>query len=353
MKTAIIQGIIPHYREDFFKTLKKTIDFELYIYETNNSSKNMKFSELQTKQLKSKNIMNKLIYFNFIDLLKHHEVIILPGNMRLISVWILLILGKILNKKIILWGHGISVINYLKEEKKLNFIRVVFHKLASHTWLYTEREKEIWKHYIDDTKLTALGNSIDTKKIFDLPKLDKELLKKKYNISTKLNLIYCARFTKNRRIDLMIDLIKELKDENIGLIIIGDGDYKPNFSDFEHVYDFGAVYDDVIKHELFTIADLYFQPAWTGLSIVEAMAYGKPIITFERTENILQCVEYAYIEHYYNGFIGKSILEIKNFLLNISVDTLRTLERNCKNTIIKELNTDNMVRSVTEVLKND
>lgn len=347
MKIAVVQGIIPHYREEFFLELSKIHDIDIYLYEKSNknSSKNMKLSSIEVKELNSKIIKNKLIYFDFIHLLKNYKTIILPANMRLISVWIILILGKFLNKKIILWGHGISVKNYLNEEKKLNPIRVFFHKLASHIWLYTEKEKSIWSKYINSFRVTALNNSIDTSKIINLPKLDKIYLKKMYNINTKINLIYCARFTQNRRIDLMLELIEKVKDKDIGFIIIGEGDYKPDFNKFKNVHDFGAIYEDAIKHELFTIADFYYQPAWTGLSIVEAMAFQKPIITFKRSKDILQCVEYDYIINKYNGFIVNTNEEIIEIILKIDDEEITLLRKNCKETVLNKLNINQMVKN--------
>lgn len=355
MKIAIVQGILPHYREDFFIGLSNTFDIDIYLYEKDNkqASKNMKLSSLKVKELKSKNILNKFIYFQYLGLLKDYKTIVLPGNMKLLSVWILLVMGKLLNKNIILWGHGISVKNYLKEEKKLNPIRVFFHKLAAHSWLYTEKEKQIWENYIDSSKLTALNNTINTEKIINLPKLNKEELKNKYKINTKLNFIYCARFTANRRIDLMIELIEKVKEKDIGFIIIGEGDFKPNFSKYKKVYDFGAIYDDLKKHELFTIADLYFQPAWTGLSIVEAMAYSKPIITFKRTENILQCVEYSFIKNNTNGIVAKNINDLYHIVTSLTESDIEKLSDSTYKYAKYNLTIENMIKNSHKGIKFD
>ncbi len=353
MKIAILQPIIPHYRETLFKRLNKVFDIDLFIYKNQNDMKKNNFqnADLDYSHLNSFQFLGALIY-NFFPLMNpKYKVLILPGEIRSLSTWILLFLGKFTSKKIILWGHGISVKNYIEEEKKLLPIRVVFHKLADHIWLYTEKEKDIWSKYIDKDKITALNNSIDTKKILRLPVLNKEEMKKKYKISTNLNIIYCARFTANRRIDLMLEVIKKVEDKDIGFIIIGEGEYKPDFSNYKNVYDFGAVYDEDIKHELFTIADLYFQPAWTGLSIIEAMAYGKPILTFKRSENLLQCVEYGYIKPWVNGFIGKSVNELIEFIDNIAKEKLYNLQKSTKNFSKLNFGIERMVENAENSIK--
>ena len=80
------------------------------------------------------------------------------------------------------------------------------------------------------------------------------------------------------------------------------------------------------------IADIYFQPGWVGLSIVEAMAYGKPIFTFERSENTKQCVEYSYIKSSYNGLIFKDIDSCINTIANLGKDEIKRLGDNAKKT---------------------
>jgi len=349
MKLAILQPLIPHYREDFFKRLNKEFDIDLFVYTNQNvvEKDNFKNATLAYSKLGSLQLFGVLIY-NFFPLLHpKYKVLILPGEIRSLTTWILLFVGKLTSKKIILWGHGISVKNYIKEEKELLPIRILFHKLADHIWLYTEKEKAIWSKYINVNKITALNNTIDTKKILNLPFLNKQEIKDKYKIFTKLNLIYCARFTANRRIDLMLEVIKSVKDEDIGFIIIGEGENKPDFSKYEKVYDFGAVYDEDIKHELFTIADLYFQPAWTGLSIVDAMAYGKPILTFKRSNEVLQCVEYSYIQQGVNGFIANDVDEIIDYIENVTEDKLLNLQQSTLKFIESNLSIETLVNNAT------
>ena len=117
-------------------------------------------------------------------------------------------------------------------------------------------------------------------------------------------LIFCARFDNNyRRPDLLIETTERLDAGKYGFIIIGEGKNKPDFSKYKNVYDVGAIYDNKVKRELFAAADIYFQPGWVGLSIVEAMAYGKPVFTFRRSIKTLQCVEYCYIDEGMNGLL--------------------------------------------------
>ena len=164
-------------------------------------------------------------------------------------------------------------------------------------------------------------------------------------------MLFCARFNNpNRRIDLLLETIDKLDKKCFGFVIIGDGIYKPDFTQYANVYDFGAVYDINIKNDLFTLSDLYFQPGWVGLSIVEAMAYGKPICTFVRSKDTLQCVEYAYIVDGENGLIFSDMDYCITKLNSISSDDIIRMGNNAKELVKEKLSIFNMVENAISIL---
>lgn len=177
--------------------------------------------------------------------------------------------------------------------------------------------------------MVALNNTLtDVDKMMeyrsDLSVVD---LKKKYYITQDFILIFCARFGNNyRRVDLLLKAIEQLDAKRYGFVIIGAGKNKPSFLPYTNVYDFDALYDVTIKRELFALSDIYFQPGWVGLSIVEAMAYGKPVFTFKRSEEIKQCVEYSYLESGVNGMIFADIDECIEYINFISKEEIKKWE---------------------------
>ena len=349
LNIAILQPRVPNYREEFFEGINQKYDIELYAYLDEKTLKKnaVKEASIKVKKIAYFSFLKRIQVYNFFPLLNSkYQIIILSAEIRSISTWLLLFILKFTNRQVVLWGHGISIPRYLDEEKRLPKIKIIFHKLADQVWLYTDKEKELWSMYIDANKLISLNNTINTEQILDMPKLEKYVLKEKYNIKTEIVLIFCAKFsTPYRRTDLMIEIFRSLDSNKYSLIVIGDGQYKPDFSLFKNVYDFGAVYNNNIKNELFTISDLYFQPAWTGLSIVEAMAYGKPIVTLTRSTEIYQCVEYTYIKHLINGYIGKNKGDIIEFLKNITPSEIRTLQKSTIEFIQLNLKMDDMIHN--------
>lgn len=200
--------------------------------------------------------------------------------------------------------------------------------------------------------MVSLNNSIsEIDKIITSARTDDPLLRRRYGITQPIIFIFCARFTAMRRIDLLINAICLLPKENYGFIIIGDGDYKPDFSLYPNVYDFGMVYDRNLKDGLFRIADAYFQPAWVGLSIVEAMAYSLPVITFKRTDKILQCVEYSYIQDGINGLLlNKESPSYIDSLIILQKEDFKRMGNAARQFVLHNLSMSHMVSSALQTL---
>jgi hypothetical protein len=349
---AIVQPLVPSYRKPFFEGLREKVSFDLYVYYDEKFLKKNNFSPAGLPiQYLGKWRLGKAIFLNVFPLLKkQYKIIVLCAEMKLITNWLVLIFGRFFDKKVILWGHGFNACKYFKETEKIPLVKKVMYHLADGAWFYTGNEEKIWQNEIFNLKSVALNNTVEvslSNKSFSDSEIKK--IKDGHKIKNKFNFIFCARFNnKNRHIELLNQIINKVDKNKFGFIIIGDGKYKSDLIKSENVYDFGSIYDSETKSELFSLADVYFQPAWCGLSIVEAMAYGKPIFTFKRSEEILQCVEYGYIEHGVNGIIFKNINEMIVYLSNFSLDDIQRLSRNAKRFYREKLSMNSMISNAVE-----
>jgi glycosyltransferase involved in cell wall biosynthesis len=354
-KIALLHPYILHYREEFFEEMMKNYDLDIFCYEDPDKIKesNFKQANIITTAIQSIRIGPFLIYDPRVFLRTEYDVLVLMLNFTHITTWILLLTKFIHKKKIITWGHGISVKRYVNEEKNPSFLMRTLIKLSDGLWFYTKKEMMLWKKYYPNKLMVSLDNTISyIDNILNTPEIDKETLKQKYKINTAVNFIFCARFNEPaRRVDLLVTAINALRDRNFGFIIIGEGSLKPDFSRFSNVYDFGSVYEKEVKDDLFAISDIYFQPGWVGLSIVEAMAYGKPVFTFRRTQHHLQCVEYSYIIDTVNGLIFDSMDCFIETSFNISSDEITRMSRESKRLVSDELRSYNMVSNASVVLE--
>lgn len=350
-----LQPIIPHYREEFFYLLSKKVHQDIYIYENIKDAKESSFNISKTRfaQIHSKMFRGGILVYNPFTFIKgYYDCLVLMLNFTHITTWLLLLTKFLHRKKIILWGQGISVRRYLKEEKRPDWKLNLMIALADGVWFYMDKEKEQWQKLFPKKPMVALHNTLTgvDDMVRYVPKVSVEELKEKYGINQKVVFIFCARFTANRRVDLLLETINHLDPKKYGFVIIGAGESKPDFSIFDNVYDFGAVYDTAVKQELFALADIYFQPGWVGLSIVEAMAYGKPIFTFERSAETLQCVEYSYIHNWENGLIFNNIDECIDKIRSLSADDIKRMGNNARDYVANHLTIEQMVDNAIRVI---
>jgi len=352
MTIAIIQPLVPHYREAFLKKLsgKETIDIFVYLDDSSLDKGNFHAGDMLVKKLRSFCLGKVWIYSVFPLLFGRYKVIVLCGEMKLLSNWIILFFARFIGKEVILWGHGINARFYDHHVKRMPFLRKLMYRLADGAWFYTENERKIWQNIVPDLKSIALNNTIDVEPILNCNLTNrKDELKSKYSIQQEINFIFCARFNNaNRRADLLVKLIETLDANKYGFIIIGGGKPKPDFSKYVNVYDLGAVYDKQTKDELFSIADIYFQPGALGLSVVEAMAYGKPVFTLKRSDEISHGVEYGYIQNDYNGIIVQCLGELCGYIEGMEMYQIEKLGQNARDYVRKNLTMENMVANAVK-----
>lgn len=355
-RIAILQPEVPHYRDDFFKYISQNTELaDLYTYNSPKKISSQGFCQGSNKTCHIPNAQIKgfLFYNPFRLLFRGYDTLVLMLHFAHITTWLLLLTKFIHRKRIILWGQGISVKRYIREEKKPDRKLKWQMALADGVWIYMEKEAEQWRKIFPNKPIVALNNTLSgTKEMTEYkPDVPKCELKYKYHITQEYLLIFCARFENNyRRTDLLVETIERLDAAKYGFIIIGAGKNKPDFSRYDNVYDFGAVYDTNVKRELFYMADLYFQPGWVGLSIVEAMAYGKPICTFVRSEETKQCVEYSYIKENENGMIFTDMDDCVNRITSQRHADFLRLGENARNMVAKKLTPERMAENALQIM---
>ncbi|MHB8545072.1 MAG: glycosyltransferase, partial [Leptospirales bacterium] len=100
-------------------------------------------------------------------------------------------------------------------------------------------------------------------------------------------LFLLGRLNSARRVDMLLDAMRCLKDRGLApsLVIVGDGSERQRLSDMaahlglDHVFFEGAIYDDLTLSKYFMVSDIFVNPALSSLAIKMAMAFGRPVIT--------------------------------------------------------------------------
>ncbi len=181
-------------------------------------------------------------------------------------------------------------------------------KLVDATVNYTDAAKEIIPSYgFDKNKIFVTTNSPDTDLIFEAA----EKIKSMPPVLQKNNfrIVHIGRLVKWKKTHQLIDAIALLQQDfpEIELIIIGKGKEEDNLRKQakqlgieKHVRFLGGIYDNETLGRYLNISSIYVLAGMGGLSINQAMAFGKPVIcsTADGTETRL-------VKDGYNGFYFK------------------------------------------------
>jgi len=170
--------------------------------------------------------------------------------------------------------------------KFLAYLRKIYFKLVDAHIYYTEDAIDIVKTYgVPEEKIFVSYNSPDTDYLFSI--YDQILNEDHILPQNSFRLLHIGRLVKWKRVDLLIDAFKIIKDKykNAELVIIGNGPEKEILEEKasslnlkESVTFTGAIYDSKIVGKYLLSSQIYILAGMGGLSINEAMCFGKPVI---------------------------------------------------------------------------
>lgn len=202
--------------------------------------------------------------------------------------WIGAILARVMGKRVIFWGHG-----YLaRPTGRVGLLRRALNSLPHVHMFYGRWARQFaietgW----DPSKLHVIGNSLDlaaqvkqraTVTPDELQKLRGEWFKR-----PELPVAFCsARIHQNKRLDMLVDALAILRREGVeaNLLLVGDG---PARADLESrakaagidAHFAGACYDEAKIARYVSASDLTVSPGFLGLTAMQSMAFGVPVIT--------------------------------------------------------------------------
>ena len=154
-------------------------------------------------------------------------------------------------------------------------------------------------------KVLAANNTIN---FTDFPEItdSKEDIKKELGIPFKNIVLAVGRMAVDggrKRVDILIDMFRDLDRKDIGLVLVGSGmtpELKSRINPDNTVY-LGEVHDpeNIKISKIFKMADIFCLPEHVGLGINQAFYFGLPIVTMEGN----QPPEIGYLRNGRNGFI--------------------------------------------------
>lgn len=295
IKISLQQPSIPTYRRPFFEKLNQKIDLHLY-YGYNGVPSDLPdnidkhFYPLRIFDFKIFNIKWHLAQIKAVT--RKNDAIILSWDVQYLTLWLALLKGFLLNKPLILWGHGYSKNDSFLKRKIRNIPAHLVKAIILYDFHTAEGLKKIKGL---KNKIFVAPNSLDYRKIQESKNYwlgDNSGLKQfqiENAIDKTYNIIYIGRIYKENHLEILLNGIKEALSEikELRLIIIGNNnEYTSELKTVaaelgisDKIIWTGAIYDENKIAPWMLSSKIFCYPENVGLSLIHAFGYGLPAIT--------------------------------------------------------------------------
>lgn len=281
------------YRETIYSYIEKSYDCDWYFEDTDN-----KLKTFNTKQFRNVIFLHTYRIGPFygvkglLTILRKnkYQQYLMMGHSRNLSTFCFLLLKKIFypKKKVYLWTHGI----YGKETYFELLWKKMLLGLADGLLIYGDYSCNLMKQLgFNSDKLHAIHNSLAYDIQLELRKKIKVSdLYQKYFKNNAPVIVFIGRLMPNKKLDLLVEAICRLKQKGTicNLVFIGDGSEKDKLKSKaaklqieNHIWFYGACYDEKVNAELIYNADLCVSPGNIGLTAMHALMFGCPVITHD------------------------------------------------------------------------
>lgn len=249
----------------------------------------------------------------------YYRAIIFLGNPYYLSTWVCAVIGRCTGKSVFFWTHGI-IKNCINAK---NCIRMTFYRIGNGLLLYGNRAKKILSEMgIPESKMHVIYNSLDYRrsKILRNSFSEEELLNFREQLFGKrdcFQILFIGRLTKRKKIDQLLRAAAILleKGRRISILIVGAGEQynelKMLANDLEidnNLVFYGESYNEDENSRLISSSDLCVSPGEVGLTAIQALSYGTPVMTHNDFDNQMPEVE-AIVEGYSGAFFDRDNIE--------------------------------------------
>lgn len=298
MKVAVVYHFFPHYRAAVLRELLRSTTHEYILVADENAwdstikpwtvEDRSRFEAAPCRKLISPFLYQQGLVG--LGLRRDIGAVIYLGNPYFVSTWVSALLARLAGKKVFFWTHG-----WTRSDHKVKaWFRRGFYKLSHGLLLYGHAAKVagVAEGFAPDN-LHVVYNSLD----YDLQQAVRaavtpeeiQQLKRQCFENAEWPVVACsARLTRSCRFDLLLDAQARLRAEGhpVNVLLIGDGPERaPLRAQAERqrlpVHFFGACYDEPTLARLTMGAHVTVSPGKVGLTAIQSLAYGTPVITHD------------------------------------------------------------------------
>jgi glycosyltransferase involved in cell wall biosynthesis len=298
MKAAIVYHFFPHYRAAVLRELLHSPEHEYLLVADDKAIEpsiekwdvddRSRFCVSPCKQLFSSFFFQKGLLR--LALRRDLDALIYLANPYFISTWISALAARLTGKRVLFWTHG-----WTRDERGIKgWIRSIFYKLSHGLLLYGHFAKMSGlANGFSASRLHVIYNSLDYDKQREL----RAKLRNEDRTATKCDLferpdlpmvICSARLIPACQFNLLLAAQAKLRDEGhpINVLLVGDGSEKAALQAQAArlklpVKFYGPCYDEATLARLTFAAAVTVSPGKVGLTAIQSLAFGTPVITHD------------------------------------------------------------------------
>jgi glycosyltransferase involved in cell wall biosynthesis len=342
----INQNEIPHYRVPVYSHLSRYLEgrgFSLMVVSGGIQGGNPHAVQFDYRQFPLSCLSIAKLIFKISP-----DVVIFWVNLKNLYLFPVLIFTKVMGKKAIYWGHGRDLLDERARAKNIAY--AIEQWICDAIILYAEH---LQKHVLTrfHKKVFVANNTLNLT-AHHAGSFSKDQTLAKYHIKTKKNIICIGRMQKRKKVHHLFRAFELINNGEIGLVLVGpDTDRILRQIEGDNVHKLGPIYAEDAKLALLSAADVFCLPGALGLSIVDALYCGLPVVT-EEGEN---SAEIMYLRDGINGYIVPKN-DVKQMAAKLRLlledDTLRAeLSRAAKNEIMLKGHIDVMCEGFNKALR--
>lgn len=218
------------------------------------------------------------------------DTLVIGAVPHCLSYWIAPPLARLAGKRVVFWTHG-----WIQDERGLrNWLRKRFYRLANALLLYGHFGKALaMQRGFRPEQLHVVYNALD----YEAQRAARESAtpaelqatrRRLFGESTAPVLVSCGRLVAYRELGSVLEALALLRSRgrDFNLLLIGDGPERASLEDQARrlgvpVVFYGACYDERELSRLIMCADLTVSPGNVGLTAMQSLAYGTPVLTHD------------------------------------------------------------------------
>ncbi len=338
LKIAIILNIMPSYRGGFYDIIFENKDVEVTIY-TQNKIPGMNLNLIHDQYPNNVKVVKFICanreqigwqFLPFKEIVTKYDVVVVDGNPRQVSHFVLATFLRLFRKKVVLWTMAHSFRGFAPTEN----LRLFWSRIFKFIYVYTDAEVDFLRSKgFKNQYIVGMNNGLNQIKIdaaiLEWNKGRLENWRDTNGLADSILVLSCSRLDPKNKYELIIQALPLMLEKYPNLIwcVIGKGVEEEKLVDLvaekglmKNVRFVGEVYIESELTPWFLSSELFIHPAAVGLSLLHAFGYGLPLIT--NGNKHLHNPEYAAFEDGLTGFnyIENNVEDLASVIIKLLGD---------------------------------